>query len=133
MTGTRVLIVDDMAQVRQDLHTALLVAAESAGASIAIAGEAANGKEALEQMREHMPDAVLMDLEMPVMDGYSAANQIKERYPSIRVVALTVHDNLADREKALQAGMDEVIIKGAPLAEIIRSITEPAVKRGKQS
>jgi DNA-binding NarL/FixJ family response regulator len=126
MAGTRVLIVDDMAQVRQDLGTALLVAAATAGASIAIAGEAGNGVEAVEQVRALKPDVVVMDLEMPVMDGYSAARLIKRIDPNIRIVALTVHGSRGAHEKALQSGMDAVIIKGAPLAEIIRSIASPA-------
>jgi len=122
MTGIRVLIVDDMAQVRQDLHTVLLLAAKIAGASIAIVGEAGNGQEALEQVRALKPDVVLMDLEMPVMDGYTATRQIKTDEPGIRVVALSVHGSPAAREKALHSGVDEVIIKGVPVAEIIRSI-----------
>jgi len=122
MTGIRVLIVDDTAQVRQDLHTVLLLAAKTLGASITMVGEAKNGQEAVEQVRALRPDVVLMDLEMPVMDGYTATRQIKTDQPGIRVIALTVHGSPAAREKALQCGVDKVIIKGVPVAEIIRSI-----------
>jgi two-component system secretion response regulator SsrB len=122
MTCTRVLIVDDMAQVRQDLQTALLVAAERAGMSLAIAGEASNGEEAVAQARSLQPDVVLMDLEMPVMDGCTAASLIKEIDPAIRVIALTVHSSQAAQEKALHCGMDAVMIKGVALEELIRSI-----------
>ena len=119
MAVIQVLIVDDVAQVRQDLCTLMRLAG-----GIEVVGEAANGLEALGQVEALHPEVVLMDLEMPVLDGYEATRQIKCRYPACRVVALTVHGYEQARQKALQAGADDFIIKGAPLEILVRAIEE---------
>ena len=113
----RVLIVDDKAQVRQDLRTLLLLSGD-----IEIVGEAANGLEAILQVEKLQPDVVLLDLEMPVLDGYAAASQIKSRFPSCRIIALTVHGYSEAQQKAIQAGVDDFIIKGAPVESIVQAI-----------
>ena len=113
----RLLIVDDMPCVRRDLRLLL-----SLSGDLEIAGEAANGQEALRQVASLRPDIVLLDLEMPVMDGYSAAYQIKSRWPTCRVVALSMHSYPAARQKATQAGCDDFIEKGATLTEIRQKI-----------
>jgi DNA-binding NarL/FixJ family response regulator len=122
MPGIRVLIVDDMAQVRQDLRTVLPLAGNAAGLSIEIVGEAVNGQEAIRRAEALQPDVVLMDLAMPVTDGYAATQAIKDGNPSIRVVALTVLDYPTAGEKARLAGVDGFIEKGASVAEIIQTI-----------
>jgi len=130
MTGldrprARVLIVDDMAQVRQDLRTVLTLAGD-----IEIVGEAANGREAISQAEALRPDMVVMDLEMPVMDGYEATRRIKAACPACRVVALTIHAGEAERQQALQAGMADVVVKGAPLEVLLRAIRAAAADGG---
>jgi CheY-like chemotaxis protein len=65
-----------------------------------------------------------MDLEMPVMDGYEAARRIKLLQPSCRVIALSIHAGAAERQQALQAGMTDLIAKGAPLEMLLRAIRE---------
>lgn len=122
MNTIRLLIADDNPQVRQDLRTVLPLAGEAAGMSIDILGEAGNGRQALQQVSSLRPDVVIMDLEMPVMDGYAATKVIKANCPATRVLVLTVHDELIDRSKARQAGADGFIVKGAPVAEIIQQI-----------
>jgi DNA-binding NarL/FixJ family response regulator len=117
MAATRLLIVDDVAQVRQDLHTLLQLEGD-----IDIAGEAANGLEAINQVDVLKPDVVLMDLEMPVMDGYTATRSIKSQSPSCRVIALTLHSYDLARQKASQAGVDVFIEKGAPIETLVRAI-----------
>jgi DNA-binding NarL/FixJ family response regulator len=124
MTSIRVLIVDDMAQVRRDLRTVLPLAGQAAGLQIEVVGEAGNGQEAIQRAAALEPDVVLMDLEMPVMGGYEATRQIKGRWPSCRVVALTVHGYEAARQKAIQAGVDAFIVKGAPVEHIVQTITK---------
>jgi two-component system response regulator DesR len=124
MTSIRVLIVDDMAQVRRDLRTVLPLAGQAAGRQLEIVGEAGNGQEAIGQVSTLQPDVVLMDLEMPVMDGYEATRQIKQRWPSCRVVALTVHGYEAAQQQALQAGVDAFIVKGAPVETLVQAISE---------
>jgi DNA-binding NarL/FixJ family response regulator len=124
MTSIRVLIVDDMAQVRRDLRTVLPLAGQAAGLQLEIVGEAGNGQEAIQRVSALQPDAVLMDLEMPVMDGYEATRQIKRRWPSCRVIALTVHGYEAAQQQALQAGVDVFTVKGAPVETLVQAISE---------
>lgn len=119
MTTVRVLIVDDMEQVRQDLRTLL-----SLSASLEIVGEAANGLEAVRLTESLQPDVILMDLEMPVMNGYEAARQIKSGFPKCRVVALTVHDYPQARLEAQRSGVDAFIVKGASVESILQTITK---------
>ncbi|MBN1146607.1 MAG: response regulator transcription factor [Anaerolineales bacterium] len=119
----RVLIVDDIAQVRQELQTVLPLAGRSAGIAIEIIGEAANGQEAVQQAEALQPEVVLMDLGMPVLDGYGAAQQIKQRDPACRVIALSVHDYEAARQRAIQCGVDGFVIKGAPVEMLVQAIS----------
>lgn len=116
---TQILIVDDKEQVRRDLRTLLALSNE-----IEILGEAANGLEAIQKVEVLQPDVVLLDLEMPVMNGYEAASQIKVIAPSCRVIVLTVHDYTLARQKALHAGADSFIIKGSSVEQLIQEILE---------
>jgi len=131
MTAVRVLIVDDIPQVRQDLRTVLVLAGEanrdhSANTKhlIEIVGEAGNGLQAISQVEILQPEVILMDLEMPVMDGYEATRRIKSLFPTCRVLALSVHDYDAARQKAFQAGVDDFIVKGVPLEILLQAILE---------
>jgi len=67
---------------------------------------------------------VLMDLEMPVLDGYEATRQIKTRFPLCRVIVLTMHDYESARLKAKQSGVDAFLVKGAPVETIVQTITK---------
>ena len=118
--GTRVLLVDDAVHVRQSLRTVLTVAGK-----IEIVGEAGDGAEAVRQAQALRPEVVVMDLELPILDGYEAARRIKALDPTCRVVALTIHDGQAERQRALEAGMAEVVVKGAPLAVLLHAIAPP--------
>ena len=115
----RVMIVDDKEQVRKDLRTVLTLSAD-----IEILGEATNGLEAIRLVEVLQPDVVLLDLEMPVMDGYETARAIKSFSPSCRVIILTVHDYPAARYKALQAGVDSFVVKGSSVEQLIQAILE---------
>ena len=117
MEDIRVLIVDDMERVRQDLRTFLTLSG-----NIEIVGEASNGVEAIQLVKFLCPQVVLMDLEMPIMDGFEAARQIKVNYPSCRIIALTIHAGELEQQKALQSGMVDVIAKGAPLEDLLQAI-----------
>lgn len=118
MPALRLLIVDDFPQVREDLRTALTLAG-----GIDIVGEAGDGQEAVRLAGRIRPDVVLMDLEMPVLDGFEASRQIKARNPACRVVALTVHGDEAARRNAASAGIDDFVVKGAPLEALMRALS----------
>ena len=117
MTTIRVLLVDDTPQVRRDLRSMLTLCE-----GIEVVGEAGNGQEAVEMTRTLKPDVVLMDLEMPALDGFEASTRIKRDRLSARVVALTIHDDEDSHRRASQAGIDAFIVKGAALEELLGAI-----------
>jgi len=117
LTRRRVLIVDDNLQVRQELRTLLSLAGD-----IEIVGEAADGREAIRLAEALQPEVILMDLEMPVLDGYQAAQKIKHLYPSCRVVALTVYGDSASRIRAAEAGVDVFLVKGVSVESLVQAI-----------
>ena len=113
----KVLIVDDVPSIRKDLRTLLILVG-----GLEVVGEAANGDEAVRLARTLNPNVVLMDLEMPLLNGFQATGRIKKLYPNCRVVALTIHDSKEERRKAFAAGVDVFVVKGAPVEELIASI-----------
>ena len=78
--------------------------------------------DAISQAEALRPDVVVVDLEMPVMDGYEAARQIKTHCPACRVVALTVHAGEAERQRTFLAGVDAFVVKGASLETLVQAI-----------
>jgi DNA-binding NarL/FixJ family response regulator len=113
----RVVIVDDRAQVRRELRAILPLAGD-----IEVVGEAADGLEAVRLVATLRPEAVLLDLRMPVMDGYEATARIKAICPPCRVVALTIHGDEAARRQAVESGVDAFVVKGAPIAAIVDAL-----------
>ena len=113
----RVLIVDDMAQVREELRRLLQLSG-----MVQIVGEAANGLEAVRLVGELSPDVVVMDLEMPKLDGYEATRQIKSSQPEIRVVILSIHNGGEVRKRASSAGADRFVLKGASYQILLDAI-----------
>ena len=123
----RVLIVDDNARSRNGLRALLgtirlspLTAPESPARKIEVVGEAANGLEAVYQAAECRPDVVLMDARMPEMNGLEATRLIKNRWPEIKIVVLTLY--AAYRAEAMAAGADTFLIKGCPNKELFKAI-----------
>jgi DNA-binding NarL/FixJ family response regulator len=113
----RVLIVDDMPQVLHDLRQLL----ELTGL-IDIIAEASDGAKAVRLADELAPDAILMDLEMPGMDGYEATRRIKEHQLAPRVVILSVHAGPEEQERAQAAGADCFVMKGADYELLVNAI-----------
>ena len=103
-----VLIVDDEPLARERLAQML---AEVPGTRVV--GCAANGREAIDRIRELEPGVVLMDIQMPIMDGYEAAAEIRadDRFDAIPIIAMTAHAQSTEREKCLAAGMQDHITK----------------------
>jgi len=115
----RVLIVDDHALVRSGLKFFLL-----AFDDLELVGEAASGKEALELCAQLRPDVILMDLMMPEMNGATATRVVSERWPQMRVIALTNFQDVELVQAALQAGATGYLLKNVlaeDLADAIRS------------
>lgn len=82
--------------------------------------EAANGREALEKIAEMQPDLVLLDMQMPILDGFAVLRQLRQdpRFANLRVVAVTACAMRGDREKALAAGFDAYITKPIDTREL---------------
>jgi DNA-binding NarL/FixJ family response regulator len=117
----RVLVVDDHRLVRAGLITLL----EAAG-DIEVAGEAADGRQALEAARAVAPDVVLMDLSMPVLDGVAATRLLLEERPQARVVALT---SFSDRQRVndvLAAGAIGYLLKDSRPDELLAAVRSAA-------
>ena len=114
---TKILLVDDVESVRWDLRTLLTLSGD-----LEIVGEATNGLEAMRLAESLQPDVVLIDLEMPVMDGFEATRLIKTLCPSCRIVTLTIHDYDEARKRAYRSGVDAFLVKGTPIQEIVRTI-----------
>jgi NarL family two-component system response regulator LiaR len=115
----RILIVDDHGMVRKGLRAYLRNRDD-----LNIAGEAADGQEALELCERLLPDVVLMDLEMPVLGGVAATRAIRQRWPATQVIALTSFKEKELVRDALQAGAISYLMKnvsGDNLAEAIRA------------
>ena len=102
---TRVLIADDSVRARDGLRALLTMRPE-----LEVVGEAANGQDAVRLVAECRPDIVLMDLHMPVLDGIQATRLIKQQWPAVTVVVLTMY--AVDQSAALAAGADAFLIKG---------------------
>lgn len=133
MSNIRVLVVDDHAILRDGIRSLL-----ERQDGISVVGEAANGREALEQVSAKQPDLVLMDVAMPEMNGLEATRMIKELYPQVRVLILTQHDSREYVAPLLQAGASGYVLKRSGGREVVSAIRdvfergaflEPAVAR----
>ena len=122
--AVRILITDDHGVVRQGLKMFLSLDPE-----LEVVGEAANGEEALKIARELLPDVVLMDLVMPVMDGISATGAIRSELPDVEVIALTSVLEDASVTGAVKAGAIGYLMKDTEAEELGRAIKAAAEGR----
>lgn len=113
----RVLIVDDHPVVREGLEAML-----STQRDFHVVGEAADGEQALKLYRELKPDVVLMDLEMPRVDGPEGTRRIRAEDSNARVLVLTAYDTDERILEAVKAGAHGYLLKGAPREELFRAI-----------
>jgi DNA-binding NarL/FixJ family response regulator len=127
----KVLVVDDLAHVRQGLHTALELMDD-----IKVVGEASDGLEAVRLAERLKPDVVVMDLEMPRMDGFDATQRIKERNLAQRVIILTIHGQDDARERAARVGADDFVEKEEgfqTLVDAIRQVWSQTTAKGRNN
>lgn len=113
----RILLADDHPVVRDGLAAML-----STQPDFAVVGEAGTGAEAVTEAARLRPDVVLMDLEMPALDGIEAIRRLRTAAPAVQVVVLTAFDTDERIVGALQAGAQGYLLKGAPRAEIFAAI-----------
>jgi DNA-binding NarL/FixJ family response regulator len=115
----KVLLADDQALVRAGFKVLLDVEED-----VTVVGEAADGADAVEQVRRHRPDVVLMDIRMPVLDGLEATRQIAATrgLEGVRVLILTTYDTDAYVFEALQAGASGFLLKDCGPAELLHAI-----------
>lgn len=121
--GAKILIVDDHGVLRAGLRA--LLDGES---NMVVVGDAADGEEAIHQAIELNPDVILMDINMPGLDGLEVTQKILARLPATRVLLLTVHEDSSLMRKALDVGAAGYILKRAVESELINAIH--AVARG---
>jgi DNA-binding NarL/FixJ family response regulator len=134
MGAIKLMVVDDHAIVRQGLIKLIEMISD-----FKVVAEGSNGREAIDLVKNHRPDIVLMDLNMPDMDGIEACRRIKECDAGAKVIALTVCEEIDRITEALAAGAKGYILKNTDLeslARIIRGVHEgkayidPAVATG---
>jgi len=122
----RILVVDDNLIVRQGV--AGLVGGQP---DMSIVGQASNGREAIQQFRAYHPDVVLMDLQMPEMNGLDALIAIRDEAPEARIIMLTTYAGDAQVLRAIKAGARGYLLKSALHRELLETIR--AVHAGKKS
>ena len=124
----RVLIADDAPRSRDGLRALLatvrfkspVAPTRSPWSKVEVVGEAANGQQAVCLTEECQPDVVLMDARMPIVDGLEATRLIKNKWPGIKVIVLTMYPTY--RAEALAAGADAFIVKGCPPEDLLEAI-----------
>jgi DNA-binding NarL/FixJ family response regulator len=112
---TEIMIVDDSLPTRHALKAIL-----SQQPGIQVIAEASNGREAIKLIQTRVPDLVLMDVRMPVMDGLEATRVIKRDWTQIKIVILTMYPD--SQAEVLLAGADAFLIKGCALEEMVGAI-----------
>jgi DNA-binding NarL/FixJ family response regulator len=125
-SSIRILAVDDHPLVRQGI--AGLVAIQP---DMTLVGEASNGRDAIQQFREHRPDVTLMDLQMPEMDGIDAIIAIRNEFPEARIIVLTTYVGDVQILRALKAGARAYLLKNLLHKELLDTIR--AVHAGKKT
>jgi PAS domain S-box-containing protein len=114
---TRVLFVDDHKVIRQGLIN--LIGTQP---GIDVAGEASNGKEAIDRVRQLKPDVVVMDVSMPEMDGIEATRYIKAQWPKVRVIALSMVEDEHVSRTMREAGAEAFLSKTESSTELLKAI-----------
>ena len=118
MSMIRVLIADDHKMVREGLRRILEFDGE-----IQVIDEAHNGEECIKKIRSSKPDIVLLDINMPVMNGIEALQEIRKKKLKTKVIILTVHNEIEYLLRAVDIGIDGYVLKDSDAHELIRAVT----------
>jgi DNA-binding NarL/FixJ family response regulator len=121
MRPIRLLIADDHPVVRDGLRAMLATQPD-----MELVGEAATGTQAVTQAQALLPDVVLMDLQMPELDGPAAIATLREQAPEVRVLVLTTYGTDADITRAVDAGATGYLLKDAPREQLFAAIRSAA-------
>ena len=114
---TRIVVVDDSPMYRETICNML-----EKLPNLQVVAEAGDGAYAIQAVKKHMPDVVLMDITMPVLNGVEATRVIRSEFPDVRVIVLSMHDVEAISEAACGAGACCCLTKGCSPKEIIQAI-----------
>jgi DNA-binding NarL/FixJ family response regulator len=117
----RIVVADDQASVREGLVVLLDLLPD-----IEVVGSAANGEQALQAVAQERPDAILLDLHMPVLDGIETTRRLTEEHPDVAVVILTTFADDSSILAALQAGARSYLTKDADRADIAQALRSAA-------
>ena len=122
----KLLLVDDQSIVRQGLRMRLLMEPD-----IVVIGEASSGEQAIELVESLTPDIVLMDVEMPGMDGITATAALRENTSQSAVVIMSIHDDVQTRARAQAAGAAAFVEKSGTLEVLLATIRQIVEFTGK--
>ncbi len=117
MEIAKVIIVDDHVIFRKGLYTIL-----NEIDFVKVVGEASNGNELLELLKKQPADVILMDIKMPVMDGIEATKKVLAKYPGIKIIALTMFEEISYFNKMIEAGASGFLLKKTTSEELERAI-----------
>ncbi len=112
-----VLIVDDHTLIREGLRQLLALEQD-----LQVVGEAADGPDALQKIRQLQPDVVLMDVQMPIIDGITLTRQITQEFPTIAVIILTIYQQDQKMLQAMKNGARGYLLKSASVLEVTQAI-----------
>ncbi|MBA3357185.1 MAG: response regulator transcription factor [Pyrinomonadaceae bacterium] len=117
MNKLRVLLADDHMIVREGLKTLI-----NGQPDMQVVGEAVNGREALKCAIELSPDLVVMDISMPEMNGVEATERLRKECPQIKIIALTIYEDISYLRQLLKAGASGYVIKRAVVEELVHAV-----------
>jgi pilus assembly protein CpaE len=123
----RVLIVDDIAETRENIKRTLQF-----DTAIEVIGQGRNGREAVELCAQLLPDVIIMDINMPDMDGITATEKAREKVPYVQVVILSVQSDASYMRRAMLVGARDFLTKPPPIDELLAAVHRAADKAAEE-
>lgn len=120
----RILLVDDHTMMRQSLRKVLETESD-----FELVGDAENGLTALKMIEKHRPDVVLLDLQMPGLNGLEVVRRVRRGFPRTRVLVLSMHDDWSYVAQALQDGASAYVLKAADVKDLMLAVREVVAGR----